>query len=86
MKTQARAADALAGQHVQTSELAARGLAYTFIEVQYRDGQREIFPPDYRFSSDVADARVLWVLDAFGPLYRRMLGMVDSILLKEVAA
>ena len=60
--------------------------AYSFIEVRYRNGQHETFPPDYRFKSDVADARVLWVLDAVGPVYRRLLGLVDSISLKEVAA
>jgi hypothetical protein len=56
------------------------------IEVRYRDGQTETFPPDYRFASDGADARVLWVLDAVGPVYRRLMGLVESISLKEVAA
>jgi len=60
--------------------------SYSFILVQYRNGQRETFPPDYRFKSDVADARVLWILDAVGPVYRRLLGLVESISLKEVAA
>lgn len=60
--------------------------SYSMIEVRYRDGQTETFPPDYRFASDGADARVLWVLDAVGPVYRRLMGLVESISLKEVAA
>ncbi len=60
------------------------GRWYSFIEVQYRDGHSEPFPPDYHFKSDASDARVLWALDAVGPVY--MLRGVESISLKEVAA
>ena len=59
---------------------------YSMVEVSYRDGNSETFPPDYRFVSDDADPRVLWVMDSKGPVYRRALNRVESISLKEVAA
>ena len=62
------------------------GLVYSMVEVQYRDGQVETFPPDYHFASDLVDARVLWVVDAGGPVYRRLLRDVAAIQLREIGA
>ena len=59
---------------------------YSMVEVSYRNGQSETFPPDYYFASDTSDPRVLWIVDSIGPVARRSLGEISSISLKEVAA
>ena len=54
---------------------------YSFIEVQYRDGNREQLPPDFKLTSD---GDFLWILDAVGPLYRRLLRNVAGVQLVEL--
>ena len=56
---------------------------YSMVEVSYRNGQSETFPPDLRLQ---ADEGKLWISDATGPLYVRPLSRIASISLKEVAA
>jgi hypothetical protein len=60
--------------------METRQRLYSFIEVRYRNGQKETFPSNYRFKTD--DASNLWVCDQEGPLYVR--SGVAGITLVEV--
>ena len=60
--------------------------SYSFIEVLYRNGQKEQFPPDFHFKTDMVLENGLWVCDDIGPLYLRSLKSVAGIAAVEVAA
>ena len=72
-----------APERLRTHRESLANRRYSMVEVSYRNGQSETFPSDYRFKLDGFD---IWVCDALGPVYRRHLGSVESISLKEVAA
>jgi hypothetical protein len=56
---------------------------YSFIEVLYRNGQKEQFPPDLKLQADGVN---LWASDSQGPLYVRALSRIAGIAAVEVAA
>lgn len=58
-------------------------MIYSFIELSYRDGNKEQFSPELTLC---ADGKNLWISDAKGPLFVRPLPRLVMIQLREVTA